>query len=211
MSTGQPYNDTELLRRVADGDEAAFSEFFRRYFEPLYQIIFRYTNKHIDTEDIVQAVFVKAWEKRQVFREMENPMNWFFISSRNEYLDRFRKNRLSKQYQQYLLEAFNEPDISPETILASKEYTNIYHQAIKNLPEKQQQAYLLSREKGLTYEEIAAAMNIGRSTVKEHIARALQSIRTFFLSQTRQTGEFIFFLFFLKLLSASFVPCPSLL
>lgn len=198
------------MQRIADGDQAAFSEFFRQYFDQLYGIMLKYTNRHIDAEDIVQSVFIKAWEKRHVFREMDNPLNWFFISARNEYLDRFRKNRQSKQYQQYLIEVFSESDTSsPESIVTNKEYAQLYHQAIKNLPEKQQQAYLLSREQGLTYDEIAQVMNVEKSTVKEHIARAIKSIRAFFLSQTSHRSEFILFLIFLKLLSASFVHHSS--
>jgi len=197
LSIGQPHNETELLRRIADGDQDAFSAFFRLYFDQLYLIMFRYTKRHTDAEDIVQAVFVKAWEKRQVFREMDNPMNWFFITARNEYFDRFRKNRQSQQYQQYLIEVFSEADIdSPESIVTNKEYTRLYQQAVKNLPEKQQQAYLLSREKGLTYDEIAREMKVEKSTVKEHIARAIKSIRAFFLAQTNSPGEFIFLLLF---------------
>jgi len=210
LAADQTHNETELLRRIADGDQDAFSEFFRRYFDQLYLIMFKYTNRHIDAEDIVQAVFVRAWEKRHVFKEMDNPMNWFFITARNEYHDRFRKSRQSRRYQQYLLEVFNESDISPESILANKEYTKLYRQAISNLPEKQQMAYLLSREKGLTYEEIATEMNVEKSTVKEHIGRATRSIRAFFLSQTSQTGEFILFLLFLKLLSPSLLYYSSL-
>jgi len=105
---------------------------------------------------------------------------------------------------------FNESDISPESILTSKEYTQLYHQAIRNLPEKQQLAYLLSREKGLTYDEIATEMKVEKSTVKEHIGRAIRSIKTFFLSQTSQGGDFILFLLFLKLLSPSIVYHSSL-
>jgi RNA polymerase sigma-70 factor (family 1) len=210
LSIGQPHNETELLRRIADGDQAAFSEFFRRYFDQLYVTMLRYTNRHIDAEDIVQSVFIKAWEKRQVFREIDNPMNWFFITARNEYFDRFRKNRQSQQYQQYLIEVFSEADTSsPESIVTNKEYTRLYQQAIKNLPEKQQLAYLLSREKGLTYDEIAQEMKVEKSTVKEHIARAIKSIKAFFVAQTKHTGEFILFLFFFKLLSASFVHHAS--
>jgi RNA polymerase sigma-70 factor (ECF subfamily) len=210
LSTGQPYNETELLRRIADGDQDAFSEFFRRYFDQLYLIMFKYTNRNIDAEDIVQAVFVKAWEKRQVFKEMEDPMSWFFITARNEYQDRFRKSRLSRRYQQYLQEVFDQSDISPESILTNKEYTNIYHQAISNLPEKQQMAYKLSRENGLTYDEIATEMKVEKSTVKEHIGRAIRSIRTFFLSQTGQTDDFLLFLLFFKVLSPSVLYHSSL-
>ncbi|MDO6430059.1 RNA polymerase sigma-70 factor [Flavitalea sp. BT771] len=210
MSTGQPYNETELLRRIADGDQDAFSEFFRRYFDQLYLIMFKYTNRNIDAEDIVQAVFVKAWEKRQVFNEMEDPMSWFFVTARNEYQDRFRKSRLSRRYQQYLQEVFDQSDISPESILTNKEYANIYHQAISNLPEKQRMAYKLSRENGLTYDEIATEMKVEKSTVKEHIGRAIRSIRAFFLSQTGQTDDFLLFLLFFKLLSPSILYHSSL-
>ena len=100
MSIDSSYNETELLHRIAEGNEEAFSVFFRRYFQELYDLIFRYTKRHIDAEDIVQTVFIRAWEKRQVFREMDKPLNWFFIAARNEYLDRFRKEKRSKQYQQ---------------------------------------------------------------------------------------------------------------
>lgn len=202
MPSGQIYNETELLRRIADGDQSAFSELFRRYFDQLYLVIFKYTQRNADAEDIVQTTFVKAWEKRHLFREIDNPMNWLFIAARNECLDRLRKNRLSRQYRQHLTEVFNESDISPESIFINKEYAGLYQQAIKNLPDKQQQAYLLSREKGLTYDEIAQEMNIGKSTAKEHMARAIKSIRAFVLSQTNQRGEFILFLIFFKLLSA---------
>lgn len=208
MSADQSNNETEWFRRIADGDAAAFAEFFNRYFDQLYGIIYKYTKRHTEAEDIVQSVFIKAWEKRHLFREMENPMNWFFITARNEYFDFFRKARKSREYRQYLAEAFSEADLSPETIFASKEATEIYHEAIANLPEKQRQAYLLSREQELTYEEIARHMNVEKSTVKEHIARAIKSIRAFFLSRMSDTGEFIFFLLFFKLVSAA-VVCHS--
>jgi RNA polymerase sigma factor (sigma-70 family) len=148
---------------------------------------------------------------------MENPMNWFFIAARNEYLDRFRKARRTRQYQQYLEEVFTDSlaspaaYVSPETILSNKLYTELYYEAIRNLPEKQQLAYSLSRENGLTYEQIAEEMKIEKSTVKEHIARAMRSIRNFLTSKAGPGGELLFFLIFLKLLSPSFIYVSSLL
>lgn len=209
MSADQSNNETEWFRRIADGDPVAFAEFFRRYFDRLYLVIFKYTKRHTEAEDIVQSVFIKAWEKRHIFREMGDPMSWFFITARNEYFDSFRKARKSREYRQYLAEVFSESDISPETIFANKEYTAIYHEAIANLPDKQRQAYLLSREKELTYEAIAREMNVGKSTVKEHIARAIKSIRAFFLSRINHPGEILFFLLFFKLVSAAVIAHTS--
>lgn len=212
MSTGPKHTETELLHRIADGDEEAFAEFFRRYFQEFYNIMFRYTKRHTEAEDIVQTIFIRAWEKKHVFKEMDNPINWFFITARNEYLDRFRKARRSKQYQQHLLEKFSEPEeISPESILSNKQYLDLYHRAIQNLPEKQRMAYLLSREKGLTYEAIAVEMNIEKSTVKEHIGRANRSIRTFIASKTGGSDELFTFLIFFTTVSPSFSDHSSLL
>lgn len=197
MPNDQQYNETALLHRIADGDEEAFAAFFRLYFNQLYLIMVKYTQKHIEAEDIVQAVFVKAWEKKEVFKTMERPLNWFFITARNEYLDRFRKNRRSRQYLQYLQESFKVNTLSPESIFSSKEFTSLYYQAIKNLPEKQRVAYTLSREMGLTYAEIAAQMNIGTATVKEHIIRANNAIRSFLLHQAGGKNELIILIFLL--------------
>lgn len=196
----QSYNELNVLQRIAEGDQAAFAELFRRYFDKLYETLYKYTQRHIDTEDIVQATFIKAWEKRELFREMKNPMSWLFIMARNEYLDRLRRNRLSERYRQHITELFNEPDTSPESIFIDKEYDNLYRQAISLLPEKQKQAFLLSREAGLTYEEIADQMSIEKATVKVHIARALQSIRTYLLSQTNPKTDIILLLIFFKML-----------
>jgi RNA polymerase sigma-70 factor (family 1) len=194
------YNEINMLQRVADGDQSAFAELFKRYFDQLYENLFKYTQRHIDAEDIVQNTFVKAWEKRAIFREVKDPMNWLFITARNEYLDRLRRNRLSDRYRQHIIEVFTDSTDTPESVFIGKESNNIYQQAISQLPEKQKQAFLLSREAGLTYEEIAAKMFIEKTTVKAHIARALQSIRTFLLSQTNQKLDIILLLIFFKML-----------
>lgn len=210
MERWSKYNETEWFRRIADGDQAAFAAFFQRYFDELYLIIYKYTKRHTEAEDIVQSVFIKAWEKRHLFRDMDDPMSWFFITARNAYFDQFRKARRSREYRQYLAEIFSEADIAPDTILANKETAAIYREAIANLPDKQRQAYLLSRENELTYEEIARQMNVEKSTVKEHIARAIKSIRTFFTSRLNDPGAFIFFLLFFTIVSAAVKICSSL-
>lgn len=177
------YNEKDLFRRVAEGDESAFATIFDHYFRHLYSLMLKYTNRQADAEDIVQQVFVTVWEKRHRLSEIENPTGWLFTLVRNEFLTRFRKLRKSHQYRQYLSEVFAEEPFSPEDIMIDKQRIGLLHQAIAHLSPQQKRAYLLSREGGLTYDEIAHEMGLGRTTVKEHISRALKTIKTVVTSQ----------------------------
>jgi RNA polymerase sigma-70 factor (family 1) len=186
LSINQPYNEKELLLRIAEGDEQAFAVLFKQYFHHIYLLMLKYTNRHSDAEDIVQQAFVNVWEKRHLLAGIEKPDKWLFTIAINEFRIRFRKSRVSDQYRQYLTEVFEEEQGSPEDLLISKQQQAILKKALEGLSSKQQQAYLLSREEGLTYAEIAGKMGLEPTTVKEHISRALKSIRTFIIDHSQE-------------------------
>lgn len=171
-----------MFRKIAEGDEHAFAIIFDHYFQHLYLLMLKYTRRHADAEDIVQHIFVKLWENRDMLANIDHPAGWLFATARNEFRDRFRKLRISAQYRQYLLEIFEEEYGSPEETLIIRQQQILLKKALASLPPRQQQAYLLSREQGLTYEEIAQEMGLERTTVKEHIARAVKAIRAFIMS-----------------------------
>lgn len=186
MSINQEYNEKELLLRIADGDEQAFAAVFKRYFHHMYLTILRYTKRHSDAEDIVQQVFVKLWEKRESVAAIEELDKWLFTVALNEFRMRFRRNVLSDQYRQHLAEIFDEEYASPEEMLISRQKAAIVSKAIGNLSPKQQEAYLLSREEGLTYAQIATKMGLEPTTVKEHISRAVKAIKAFILEHRQE-------------------------
>ena len=153
----------------------------------------RYIGRRPDTEDIVQAVFLKVWEKRKQLPQVSQPENWLFITARNEFVNRFRKLRTEQQYRDYLSEMFAEELDAPDQLLIIRQRDLLIRKALHGLPEKQQQAFLLSREEGLTYEKIAERMGVARTTVKEHISRAMKTLRDFMLSNEEEL--LIFFCF----------------
>jgi RNA polymerase sigma-70 factor (family 1) len=172
----------EVFARIAADDEQAYRELFDGYFQQLYAAILVYTKSVTDAEDIVQSIFLKVWERRNTLTSIDHPENWLFITARNEFLDHFRKLQSQEKYRRSLVDLFHDEGISAEMLIIAAEREAFVRKAIAALPEKQQQAILLSRHDGLTYDEIAVVMGIAKTTVKEHISRALKSIRDFLLS-----------------------------
>ena len=191
MSGNQSYNERELLLKIVAGDELAFAEIFRQYFHHIYLLMLKYTNRHSDAEDIVQQVFANLWEKRHLLSGVEKLDKWLFTVALNEFRMRFRKNRLSDQYREYLSEVFDEAYGAPDEMLMGKQKRALVKKALDRLPPKQRQAFSLSREEGLTYAEIGREMGIDPTTVKEHISRATKAIRTFVMEGG---GEFLLFM-----------------
>lgn len=142
----------------------------------------------------MQQVFVNLWEKRESVAAIEQLDKWLFTVALNEFRMRFRRNVLSDQYRQHLAEIFEEEYGSPEEMLISRQRTAIVSKAIRNLSPKQQEAYLLSREEGLTYAQIATKMGLEPTTVKEHISRAVKAIKAFILEHRQ---EFLLFILFI--------------
>lgn len=195
MSNKDIYHERRLFDLVAEGDEKAFADVFQRYFEPLYRILLRYTKSPSEAEDIVQQAFVRLWEGRRRLKEVDDPAAWLYTITRNEFRDRYRKLRVSQRYRQYLHEVFEEEAGTPEETLILKQHEHLMKRAIAGLSDRQREAYLLSREAGLTYEEIAVRMGLERTTVKEHISRAVKAIKAFLLAHKDELllGGIIFF------------------
>ena len=136
-----------------------------------------YIKLHELAEDIIQQVFLKLWEKRDILYGIDKLENYIFILTRNEILDYLRKQSVRQKYINRIKELFQEESRTPEQYLIAKQKGEILQKAVVSLPPQQQQAWRLSREKGLCYEDIAAEMGISLSTVKGHISCALRSIR----------------------------------
>lgn len=175
-----------LFTRIAEGSETAYKQLFQQYFQRLIDVMMQYTHRKNDAEDIVQAVFLRVWEKRLELREIKKPDNWLFISARNEFLGRFRKLQSENRYRQYLTQVFEAEQEGGNDFLLLQQRDDLIRSAILLLPEKQREAFFLNRYKGLTYEEIAEKMQISRTTVKEHISRALRSIKPFLMEHKNE-------------------------
>lgn len=175
-STNEP-----LFKQVSEGDESAFRLVFDRYKAPFYSAAFKMTRSAELAEDIVQEVFITLWKKREMVGLADNPEAYLFKILHNAIYTQFRKLALERQLKQTLADGNKEPEGSPvEALLLEKENRAILETAIGQLPAQQQMVYRLAKQEGLSREEIAERLNISPNTVRNHLAAAVEYIRSYF-------------------------------
>jgi RNA polymerase sigma-70 factor (ECF subfamily) len=181
VPTSPFYNDNQLLHLVAQDDAKAFRHLFLAHYDLIYSTSLLYIKVHELAEDVVQQVFLKVWEKREMLPAIEKFDDWLFIITRNEVINVLRKQSSLRHYLRHMQDLFEAEagGEGPEEQLIVKQQRAIIQLAVKKLPPQQQQAYRLSRDRGMSYEEIATDMGLSINTVKGHISTALRSIREF--------------------------------
>lgn len=173
-----PLYDTEdLLLRIAKGDESAFATLYLHFYDKIYSIGLMYLKVHEIAEDATQQIFLKLWEKRVAFAGIKQVEAFLFVTARNEIFNMLRRRSTQENFRSFIQELFLQEANTPEELLILKQRAGILEGIIQTLPARQQEAFRLSREKGLRYEAIAREMNISVATVKEHISKALEHIR----------------------------------
>lgn len=175
MST---YSEKDLLQRSGNGDQTAFSEIFRLYKVKLYGYIFRLTGSSEMAEDVVQNIFLKLWKDRHLLPDIDNLSAYIFRMAQNQSINAFKRMaRETILIRKLLTGQADFTPSTPESELAFKEMEKSFRQAIEKLPAQQKKVYLLSREEGLKYEEIAQRLQISPGTVKNHMIQLLRTLR----------------------------------
>jgi RNA polymerase sigma-70 factor (ECF subfamily) len=163
--------------RVAKGDEDAFAILFHFYHNRLANYVQRFTNSILLTEEIVQDVFLKIWTNRVELSTVSNFRSYLFVSSRNHAFNAIKK--LAREYRRnelWQMKLKEEFDISLERT-SYQEVLATVQQAIQALPPQQKKVFLLSREKGMSHDEIARQLGLSPTTVKKHVFLALKFLR----------------------------------
>jgi len=186
MSITAEYEDHDLFKQVAQGNADAYRQLFKNYFPKIYEVALMYTKIPEQAEDIVQGVFLKVWEKKEQLAGVQSPKDWLFIVTRNEVMSSFKKQSLHQGYVEHLKEIFTEEQESPEELIILRQKDEVMKNAVNTLTGKQKEAWLLSREAGLSYAGIAEQMGISKNTVREHITNSLKTLREFLAAHKDQ-------------------------
>ena len=171
--------DKALILQVSKGDEYAFRILFDQYRDKIFSIAWKITGVRSAGEDVVQEVFIKLWMNKEKLAEVENLNAYVNTITRNHILNNLRKVAYEQTFLEDLIreESINTKNISDPVLY--NELQNLVHRAIEQLSPQQKKVFQLSRTEGLKHADIAAQLNISRSTVKDHMVEALRSIKVF--------------------------------
>ena len=195
MSGTKPYNERELLLRIAQGDEEAFTSLFYQHKEKIFYYSLSITHSPIISEEITQEIFMTIWSERTTLPDIDYFRSWLKTVTRNKALNALKKMANEKTAVNNIRQLTSEADKSAEDNLLWKQYQLLLQQAIAQLSDHQRQVYLLSREEHLEYAEIANRLNISVNTVKYHMKAAFRTIREF-LKQYGTELSVIFLIYF---------------
>jgi len=176
--------DEELVLRVQRGDKSAFDYLVIKYQHRIIQLVNRYIKDPSESQDVAQEAFIKAYRALADFRGEAAFFTWLYriaINTAKNYL--LSRSRRSANYQVDIQDAEaleNAPQLqgleTPERELLNQEIIDAIKASIEELPEDMRTAIVLREFEGMSYEEIAEAMDCPVGTIRSRIFRAREAI-----------------------------------
>lgn len=195
MSNHVVYSEQELLSRMAEDDEQAFAAFMWRHTDNLYSYILKITKSDHWAEEVVQDVWLQVWQARKEFKDLTHPLAYLYRIAQNRSIDWLRRNKRELKAQ-YLIAQQLTPH-SENNFIHKENFEStrrLLATAIASLPFQRRRIFEL-KQSGLSYDEIAATLNISKNTVRNQMVSALQTLRNL-LQEHGDTLLLIFFYFF---------------
>ncbi len=177
--------DQLLVERVQRGDKKAFDLLVEKYQRKLNRLLSRFIRDPAEVEDVAQEAFIKAYRALPSFRGDSAFYTWLYRiavnTAKNYLVASGRRAPTSTQFNSEEAESFEEAHQlrhmnTPETEMMSKQIAATVNQTMEQLPEELRTAIALREIEGMSYEDIAAAMNCPIGTVRSRIFRARETI-----------------------------------
>lgn len=193
--TSQPPEHVELLRRIANDDDAALRVFYRRYSGLVYSLARRILRDDARAEEVLQETFIRVWRAAITYDPARgSPETWVVTIARNLAFSALRQRK-----EVFLAEAAAEElpaedaQTDPEEAAWQSARRSLVRKAIVQLPAHQRRVVLLFYFDGLTHGEIAARTGQPLGTVKSRLRLALRhlnvSLHTLTVEPTYEPGE----------------------
>ena len=151
-----------------DKSKALESE-FRTYYRPLCLYALHYLGDTDAAEDVVQESFTALWQQEKAIQSVKG---WLYAAVRNRCIDALRRTGKTEPLPMDLDGPISDDEAAERSTLEARLWT-----AVDSLPEMRRKCLLLAKRDGLSYKEIAEELNLSEHTVRNHISRALETLR----------------------------------
>lgn len=169
--------EQKLVKKLRKGCHQSFTTLFHLYARKLYNFSYKYTDSHAESEEIVQEVFLKIWNKKETINPKLS-FNAFLITiAKNHIFNKIKKETSRKQYR---------AQIEPSSLVTNEtenkvifaDLAEIAKSEVEGLPPKRKQIFLLRRDSGLSVKEIAKQLGIAESTVENQMNKAIKTLKS---------------------------------
>ena len=167
----------QTLISLKKGSKESFNVVFNTYQKRLYYFIYAITKSKYNTEEILQAVFIKIWTKRAVIDCSKSFDSFIFTIAKNLTYNHLRAISNRESLKQEVWQNITHISKQTEDELVFSEYTDIINDILLGIPKQKRSIYILSIEEGKSNQEIADLLGISQKTVKNHLWKTLQIIK----------------------------------
>ncbi|SMC53583.1 RNA polymerase sigma-70 factor [Pedobacter nyackensis] len=176
MGPYKNFTDVELVATLKTDDKTAFAEIYDRYWDKLFSIAGHKLDQLEDAEEVVQNIFISLWNRRATLNITSTLNSYLAVSVKYRVIKVLEKQYHQRKYADSLGKQQGLDDSTQEWL----EFTELKAQLerlVRELPDKCQLVYRMSREDGFSQKEIAGKLDISEKTVEAHLGKAIKTIR----------------------------------
>ena len=170
-------DEKPILERVAEGDQAAVSDFLSRYGDLVWSLARRYLGNHMDAEDAVQEIFIEIWKNAGRYdRNVASEVAFISTITRRRLIDRLRQFDRKPGMESIDDQVGASQPAMPTTLNDDAEVAQI-ERVLSDMEPKHRQILAMSLYEGYSHSEIAEALEMPLGTVKTRVRRGLMHVR----------------------------------
>lgn len=169
-------SDQHLTKFLREGSKDAFRVLYDRYGVKLHRFAFGYLKSEEEAEELVQDVFLKLWDKRHLLNDSGNVKSYLYKVAVNSIYDFIRRRNLEQAFQEFAGGRTDEADQTWDEVVYNDMLTQI-DRLMAQMPEQRRKIFKMSKEEGLSHDEIAETLGLSKRTVENQVYRATTFLR----------------------------------
>jgi RNA polymerase sigma-70 factor (ECF subfamily) len=162
---------------ISAGNQLAFKELFDLYHKRIFQFAMKYLRSEHLAEEAVQDIFLKIWENREELVFVDDFSSWVFRLTKNYLLNFLKRASTESRIKDEISKTLIYAEEINNDLLVEKETTDMLYAIIEELPTQRQEIFKLCRFEQKSYEEAAVVMGISKSTVNDHMVKAMKYLK----------------------------------
>lgn len=169
--------EISTIEALQNSDHKAFEEVFLAYFDKVKYLLIGLLRSESDAEELAQDIFVKLWMNHHSIDPSKSFSTYLYTIARNTALNYLKHKLVEENFKN----SFNDFDVeeadASDEILFAKEISLLVEMTVCRMPIQRRKIYRMSREKGVSNNEIAEELRISKKTVENQLSLALQEIK----------------------------------
>jgi len=174
-------NDNELLEAFQRGEKDAFIVIYERFWNRIFLIAYKSTRNKEVSEDLVQNLFLKLWDKRDLLH-IKQIEAYLHSSIRNSVIDYIHSQVVRNKYLDYLKVSPSTGENNTDRMMAVSDLSKLIEEGLTQLPEKSRSIFRMNRLDHSPVEEIAQKLKISEKAVQYHLTKSLKVMRLYLKS-----------------------------